>query len=74
MKNLSKSKKIKKAGALLDLGEKATLKEVKSHYKDLLKKWHPDKCNKKKAECNEITQKIVSAYKIIIDYIDNNDY
>jgi len=32
-----------KAKSLLGLREKSSLKEIKQRYKNLMKKWHPDK-------------------------------
>ena len=45
---MTKYQEISEARHLLGLPEQATLKEIKSNYKSLLYKWHPDKCNEKK--------------------------
>ena len=36
------------AREVLELPEQTTLKNIKSQYKKLLKKWHPDKCREEK--------------------------
>lgn len=70
----NKYQEITEARKTLDLPEKATLETIKSNYRRLLSKWHPDKCRENPEFCKEMTQKIVSAYKIIIDYCNNYEY
>jgi len=65
---MNKYQKINEARKLLELPERASMKEIKSNYRKLLNKWHPDKCSKNSAECNEMTRKIIAAYNIIITY------
>ena len=65
---------INKARNLLELPQQATLKEIKSNYKSLLYKWHPDKCNEKKEKCHEMTKKIIAAYKTIMNYCNQYKY
>jgi DnaJ-class molecular chaperone len=71
---MTKYQKISEARNLLELPEQATLKEIKANYKSLLYKWHPDKCNKKKEKCHEMTQKIIDAYKTIMNYCNQYKY
>ena len=60
--------KITAARKLLDLPEKATMEEIKSNYRDLIRKWHPDRCNESSEKCTEMTTRIIAAYKVIRDY------
>ena len=69
---MNKYKKITEARKLLGLPEKATIKEVKSAYRNLVKKWHPDTCKENNDKCKEMTQKIITAYETIISYC--NEY
>ncbi len=63
-----------KSKSLLGLREKSTLKEIKNKYKNLMKKWHPDKNIKNTDKANEMSIKINEAYKIILDYCNNYEY
>jgi len=45
--------------------------DVKTQYKKLLKKWHPDKCDKSSEICKQKTIEIIDANKLLIDYIEN---
>ena len=66
---------IDKARKILELGEKASLKEIKAAYRALSKKWHPDKCGKKdKKACHEKMKEINRAYKIITKYVEDYNY
>jgi len=60
--------KIDEARKLLELPDRASIEEIKANYRQLLNKWHPDKCSKKSAECNEMTRRIIAAYKVIARY------
>jgi DnaJ-class molecular chaperone len=40
---MNKYQKITEARQLLDLPESATMEQIKSHYRAMLSKWHPDK-------------------------------
>jgi len=66
---------IDRARRILELGEKASLKEIRAAYRVLSKKWHPDKCKKKdERECHEKMKEINKAYKTILHYIENYNY
>jgi preprotein translocase subunit Sec63 len=62
---------LKDALELLGIPEEASITEIRKIYKDLLFKWHPDKCKKDKEVCNEKTRQIQEAYKIIQVYCEN---
>ena len=66
--------KITKARRLLELPEQATRKQIKAHYRRLIRKWHPDRCEENRAVCEERTRAIIEAYKIISGYCDNYKY
>lgn len=58
------------ARKLLGIPEQATLKTIKSQYREMIKKWHPDTCPEDQQTCHEMTQKIVAAYTEIMAYCD----
>jgi len=68
---MTKYEEIAKARKLLALPERATMEEIQSHYRRLLRKWHPDRCKQPREACTEMTIKIVDAYRMIIDYCSN---
>jgi len=71
---MDKYQKITEARKLLELPERATMGEIKSNYRSLLAQWHPDRCRENKEQCNEMTRKIIAAYKTIITYCDQYKY
>lgn len=60
--------KITAARKLLDLPERATMQEIKSSYRGLVRRWHPDKCGESSEHCAEMTRRINAAYAVIMDY------
>jgi len=62
-------KQIDHARKVLGLAESATLKEVKGAYRELSKKYHPDRSRKKKSE--EKMKEINKAYKLLLDYCES---
>jgi DnaJ-class molecular chaperone len=71
---MSKFDEISEARKTLDLPENATMDSIKSSYRRMLAKWHPDKCEENKEKCAEITRKIISAYQTIMDYCIHYQY
>ena len=63
-----------KAKSLLGLREKSTLKEIKLKYKNLMKKWHPDKHKDDASKATLMSMQINEAYEIIQNYINNYEY
>jgi len=61
-------KEITKARKVLHLPEKANMKEIKERYKDLVRKWHPDKGGESVEQCNEMTKEINTAYHVVLSY------
>jgi DnaJ-class molecular chaperone len=65
---MSKFDEIFAARKALELPERATMVSIRSSYRGLLAKWHPDKCEENKDLCAEMTRKIISAYQTIMEY------
>ena len=62
-------KQIDEARKMLGLEETAILEEIKSTYKRLALKYHPDKCkDEKKKECEEMFKRISHANDILMSY------
>ncbi|MBN1446070.1 MAG: J domain-containing protein [Candidatus Omnitrophica bacterium] len=62
-------KEIDEARKTLQLGESATLREIKTAYRELALKYHPDRCkNGDIKESEEMFGKITSAYNTIMTY------
>jgi DnaJ-class molecular chaperone len=62
------------AKEVLNLPERASMKEIKTNYRRLLRQWHPDKCKEDIEKCKEMTKKIIAAHKIILLYCDQYKY
>ncbi|WP_024335732.1 J domain-containing protein [Desulfotignum balticum] len=62
------------AKMILNLPERATMVEIKSSYRKLLKRWHPDKNPADPDRCHEMTRRITIAYKTILAYCDQYAY
>ena len=66
---------IDEARRLLGLSEAATLKEIKSAYRRLAHRHHPDKHSSTDGEeTEEIMKRLNAAYKLLIDYCSNYKY
>jgi preprotein translocase subunit Sec63 len=63
-----------KAKTLLGLRETSTRKEIKHKYKNLMKKWHPDKHKDDPEKATKMSMKINEAYEIVLEYCDNYEY
>ena len=58
-----------KARRLLGLGEYATIEDIKTAYRKLALKYHPDTCrDTEKRTCEEAFKKIHHAYEILMAY------
>lgn len=69
-----KYREITAARRLLGLPETATMASIKSNYRKLLTRWHPDKCLEDQEARTEMTRQIVSAYQTILDYCQQYQY
>jgi preprotein translocase subunit Sec63 len=66
---------IDEARKLLGLSDAATLKEIKSAYRALAYRYHPDKLEGAASGGTEqIMKKLNWAYKLLIDYCENYRY
>jgi DnaJ-class molecular chaperone len=68
MGTMGKYQEIDEARKLLELPERATMEEIKSNYRKLIRKWHPDRCEDNSDQCIEMTKKLIAAYGTIIAY------
>jgi len=63
-----------KAKTLLGLRETSSLKEIKTKYKKLMKKWHPDNHKENQEKATQMSAKINAAYEIVMQYCNNYEY
>jgi DnaJ-class molecular chaperone len=68
---MSKYEQITAARRLLELPERASMEDIKANYRNLVNAWHPDRCDESKEKCTEMTAKIISAYRTLIDYCNS---
>ncbi len=59
---------LQEAMRALGLGERATLKEIKTKHRELVKLYHPDTGS---TSDPETIRKINEAYKFLLDYVSN---
>jgi hypothetical protein len=67
---MGKYEEITKAREILQLNEDATLNEIKTNYRELLKAYHPDLRRRNKAKREQKTKEIINAYKTIMAYCE----
>lgn len=63
-----------KAKTLLGLSDKATLLEIKTRYKALMKQWHPDKHLNDENTAHAMSIQINEAYAILLEYCSSYEY
>ncbi|WP_240744280.1 J domain-containing protein [Desulfopila sp. IMCC35006] len=71
---MTKYDEITEARKILDLPERASLHDIRENYIILLNKWHPDKCAEDSENCAEMTRRIITAYKSIIEYCNQHKF
>ena len=71
---MNKYQEITAAREILELPETATIESIKSSYRRLLAKWHPDKCCENQEICKEMTRTIILAYQTLMDYCRHYQY
>jgi DnaJ-class molecular chaperone len=71
---MNKYQKITEARQLLQIPESADMEQIKSHYRAMLSKWHPDKSMENQEQCTEMTQKIIAAYQMVLAYCNQYQY
>ncbi len=72
-KSLS-SEEVRRARKLLGLGECATLAEIKNTFREMAKKYHPDKCRENERDCEEMMRKLNEAHEIILAFLSGYRY
>ena len=65
---------IDEARRVLGLGEAATLKEIKSAYRRLAQRYHPDKHGDANSERDETMKRVNRAYNLLMDYCADYKY
>ena len=65
---------IEEARKLLGLGEAATLKEIKTAYRGMAQRHHPDKHGGAETGETEIMKRLNRAYKLLMDYCADYKY
>jgi preprotein translocase subunit Sec63 len=65
---MSTFQRITEARKLLGLTEQATMTEIKSSYRKLIRKYHPDKSGEATPDQPEMAVKIIAAYRTIMAY------
>ena len=68
------SKEVEQARELFGLGECATLSEIKNAFREMAKKYHPDKCREDKKDCEEMMRKLNEAHEIILTFLSGYRY
>ena len=63
-----------KSKTLLGLRETSTLREIKNKYKNLMKKWHPDKHRDDQEKATKMSMQINEAYEVILEYCNSYEY
>jgi DnaJ-class molecular chaperone len=65
---------VRTAAAVLELGERASMNEIRERYAALLKRWHPDTGSGDPALRHEMTIRIVEAYRVLHDYCTTYEF
>ena len=65
--------KIKDAKKLFDLGDRATLSEIKTVFRHLTKKYHPDLAGESE-ENRAKTQEVTEAYQALLTYCESYEF
>ena len=62
--------KITAARKILELPEQATLAEIKTRYRKLIRQWHPDHYPDDQERCKEMSTTIIAAYRTIVKFCE----
>jgi DnaJ-class molecular chaperone len=71
---MAKISEIEEARRLLGLGEAATLTEIKSAYRRMAHRYHPDKRSGSDRAESETMKRLNWAYKLLMDYCHDYKY
>ena len=58
----------------LELPESANINLIKEQYRELSKKWHPDRCREDPDKCHEMQQQLNTAYHTLMNYCNSYRY
>ncbi|MFN3660777.1 MAG: J domain-containing protein [Brevinematales bacterium] len=64
---MQKPPSLREAAAILELPETFSLEELQQSYRSLLKRYHPDQCHELPLLCEEKTQQIIIAYRLLFE-------
>jgi DnaJ-class molecular chaperone len=59
---------VMEAAAILGIGEQASLNEIRHHYHERIRQWHPDVSQKDPASSHEMTIRLMEAFNLLFDY------
>ena len=62
------------AARILEIGDDASLREIRQRYHDLLKEWHPDTSGKDPDESHGKTILLTRAYTLLREYCMNYQF
>lgn len=62
---------LSEAARVLGIKDNASMHDIRSQYREQLKKWHPDTSQKNFRESHEMTILLNEAYNLLIDYCMN---
>lgn len=68
------AKMVREAADVLGIRERATLNEIRSHYRERIKEWHPDVSKNDLAESHAMTIRLNVAYDLLSDYCLNHTF
>lgn len=68
------AKMIRGAVDVLGIREKASLNEIRSRYRELIKKWHPDLSKNDQPRSHAMTIRLNAAYDLLMDYCMNHTF
>lgn len=66
------AKTLREAAEILGIGEEASLNEIRTHYHEQIKKWHPDVSKNDSTTSHEVTIRLHAAYALLSDYCMNH--
>ncbi len=62
------------AAEFFNLGQHASIDEINGKYKEMLFKWHPDRCIEDPEQGKLMTIKTVSSYRTLMSYCLNYEF
>lgn len=58
---------LRRAAETLGIRERASPNEIRPHYKERIKEWHPDVSQKDQVVSHEMTIRVKDAYDLLVD-------